>query len=303
MEADLHQVIGAVYGCALSASFAEFKRAALRAIKPLIPFDSAVWGAGVHSTNTMLALTLLDQPDEMLLDYAARWQDQDRSRKAAVAAPGRAFSSATLQPVEEYTRAPIYTQFCSRWGIEDALVIVQPSGSGDHADIFCLFRSDRSALFGAQDARSMEQIAPHLSEAWNHAQKLQHERNGVAENVGGLAIAGRDGLLRAAGQTFVDQVRRVDPDWAGPFPAAIPARTDIRRCPGARQWMCVSRPHRTGYAAPLRPEPPIGTAAHAGRVVRGQAVRDRAYEEAGRRSGRHQPVDGAQPALFGLHEA
>lgn len=223
----LEPVVGALYGCALASPLTTFKQDALHLIKAVLPFDSAVWGSGIHSSNTMLSLTLLDQPTEMLLEYAAHWQDSDFCRNAAVAHPGRAFSNGLVQPLEQYRATPVYRDFSSRWRIEDTLTIVQPNSGLDLAEIVCLFRQDSTAMFTAADALMLERLAPHLARAWSHAQIAHHNWFGTqgaptGSDVGSYGVVAPDGVLKAAGDDLLVRLRRIAPGWAGPrLPPAL----------------------------------------------------------------------------------
>lgn len=234
MARAMHGVLADLYRIAVEVPLESFKLDALRSAKRLMPFDSAVWGSGVLSSNTMLSLAPLDQPSEMLLEYAARWQDSDYCRLAAVEQPGRAFSNSVVQPIELYRKSAIYREFSRTWQIEDALTIVHPDRELDLAEIVCLFRSDRDAMFDEREAGLLEEITPHLANAWRLAQIAHYYRMSpstgatMAPSAGRYAVATSEGLLRAAGATFMVRLREAAPDWAGPaLPAALsPLLTD-----------------------------------------------------------------------------
>lgn len=216
-------VVTDLYGGAFRWAFETFKEEALKRLRPVLPFTSAVWGSGVHSTNTMLSLALLDQPIEMLLAYASDWERYDTCRIAAVAEPGRAFRDQDVQSLEDYRASAVYREFCRRWGMEFTLTIVQVGAMTDLAEILCLFRADIRQPFTDDERALLEHLAPHLSAAWRQAQVAHQYRAAVAG--GGLgapeperwAVADGDGFLYAAGDEFCRALRASAPDWKGPL--------------------------------------------------------------------------------------
>jgi DNA-binding CsgD family transcriptional regulator len=222
----LHTVIAGIYAAAVTTPLGEFKQAALRHIMAVLPFDTAVWASGVLSSNTMLTVTLLDQPDDMLAEYITKWQALDNCRDNAVVSPGTAWCNAMLEGVEAFRSSAMYLEFCRPYGIEDVLTIVEPRPELDMAEVVCLFRSAPEAVFGSTECATLEQLAPHLAAAWGHAQITHHYRAGALGGVitvgepQSYAVVGAEGQLRAAGNRFLAAVHQAEPNWRGP---ALPA--------------------------------------------------------------------------------
>jgi DNA-binding CsgD family transcriptional regulator len=223
VPAVVQDAVSGLYAGAFEHSFERFKENTLQSLRRLLSFDSAVWGSGVHSTNAMLSLTLVDQPVDMLLSYANGWQAEDQCRTAAVAEPGRAFRNEDLQPIDEYRRSAIYNEFCIPWNMEQALTIVQVRKARDLAEIVCLFRADKDSFFTDQERALLEHLAPHMAAAWHQAQIAHfHRRAGFGDSIGVLeperfCIVDLQGFVRAAGDTFCEAVMSFAPEWTGPL--------------------------------------------------------------------------------------
>lgn len=225
----VQDAVSEVYRAALREPIETFKETTLRGIATLVPFSSAVWGSGVHSTNEMLSLTALDRPVEWLLTYAAHWQAEDFLRAAAVARPGTALRNEdVIRPPADFRQTPIHREFSSPGGVEHAMMIVEHNPITDLAEIICLFRSDAAAPFHQDETALLEHLAPHMVAAWRQAQLAHHYRAAVAGGGAGLsghenyAITDQQGLVHAAGEDFCLALREASPGWRGPlFPPEL----------------------------------------------------------------------------------
>src|SRR4051795_11064209 len=100
-----------IYRGVFTLPFEVFKEATLRRLQSVLPFDSGVWGSGVHSTNELFSLSSVDQSFDALMTYAAKWQPPALVRSAAVANPGRALRNEDVMPLERYHATGIYLEF------------------------------------------------------------------------------------------------------------------------------------------------------------------------------------------------
>jgi DNA-binding CsgD family transcriptional regulator len=219
-----------LYRGVFSLPFETFKEETLRRLQPILPFDSAVWGSGVHSTNEMLSLSFVDQPVPTLMAYATTWQPQDFVRAAAVANPGRAYRNEDVMPLAQYHQTAIYREFSRPAGIEHALGIVERDAVTDLADIVFLFRADPKAAFTDADVALLEYLSPHLVVAWRQSQIAHHYRAAAdGDQAGfheheGYAVVDTQGVVHAAGENFCIALRSVVPTWQGPkLPAELSA--------------------------------------------------------------------------------
>lgn len=217
-----------LYRGVFTLPFEAFKDATLQQLRNVLPFDSAVWGSGVHSTNEMLSLTSVDQSLATLMTYAMTWQPHDFVRAAANANPGRAFRNEDVMPLERYHATEIYLEFSKPAGIEHALGIVERDAVTDLGDMIFLFRADPRDAFTDADVALLEYLSPHLVVAWRQSQIAHHYRaaaNGAAAGFHGhegYAVADHQGVVHAAGDDFCIALRAVAPTWQGPkFPPEL----------------------------------------------------------------------------------
>jgi DNA-binding CsgD family transcriptional regulator len=254
VPAAVQAAVADLYGGAFRWPFETFKEDALRRIRAVLPFTSAVWGSGVHSTDTMLSLSLLDQPVEMLLAYASEWERYDTCRIAAVAEPGRAFRDQDVQSLEEYRASAVHREFCRPWGMEYTMTVVQVGAVTDLAEIVCLFRADVAQPFADDERALLEHLAPHLAAAWRQAQIAHHYRAAVEGGALGVreperwAVVDGEGFVYAAGDEFCLALRACDPNWKGPsLPAFLRPLAS-----GARQAVIVGGTEFRARRAPER---------------------------------------------------
>jgi DNA-binding CsgD family transcriptional regulator len=211
-----------LYRGVFTLPFETFKEETLRRLRPVLPFDSAVWGSGVHSTNEMLSLSFVDQSVPTLMAYATTWQPQDFVRAAAVANPGRAYRNEDVMPLAQYHRTGIYLEFSRPAGIEHALGIVERDTVTDLADMVFLFRADPDVPFTDADAALLEYLSPHLVVAWRQSQIAHHYRAAAEGDPAGFhehegyAVVDPQGVVHAAGERFCIALRSVLPAWQGP---------------------------------------------------------------------------------------
>lgn len=218
----LQSAIAEVYRGVFSHPFESFKEATLRRLRSWVPFDAAVWGSGIHSTNEMLSVSVVDMAPPSLMAYAAEWQERDFVRNAAVSEPGRAFRPEDLMRREEYERTDIYRAYSKPAGIEHSLGIVDRNPTTDIGELIFLFRADPGSPFDEADRSVLEALAPHLIDAWGQSQIAHHYRAAADGSAAGFhgyesyAVADAAGVLHAAGTDFTRAVRVIAPGWLGP---------------------------------------------------------------------------------------
>ncbi|MBI1196274.1 MAG: hypothetical protein GC203_00250 [Phenylobacterium sp.] len=224
----VQQIVAELYRGVVAQPFETFKERALAQLRAAIPFDSAVWGSGIFSTNAMLSVAMVDFPPAAVMAYANAWQGRDHFRDAAAAQPGKALRPEDLMDREAFERTPMYEAYLKPSGVEHMLGVAQHNAVTNLGDMIVLFRADRSSPFSDDERDLFEQLSIHLPNAWQLAQVAQHARAMADGSVIGLgdtescAVTDRQGLLHAAGMDFCLAVRAVSPNWLGPrLPAAL----------------------------------------------------------------------------------
>lgn len=217
-----HRVAAQIYSQVFQLPFGDFKAGVLERVREAVPFDTGVWGSGVHSSNLMLSLSYLGQPPETLLQYAERWQAEDFVRAAAAANPGRAFRNEDVMPLADYHQTAIYREFSRPAGIEHALAVAQHDPVTDLGEVVFLFRSDPGQPFTDAERTLLERLSVHLATAWRQRQIAHLYQVAVSggspglQAVEGYAAVGPDRFVRAVGDAFCLALRTAAPDWRGP---------------------------------------------------------------------------------------
>ncbi len=187
----VQEAVTEVYRGVLRLPIESFKETTLFGLTALVPFSSAVWGSGVHSSNEMLSVSAVERPTDWLLTYAARWQAEDFLRAAAVARPGVAFRNEdVMRPPADFRETAIYREFSSPGGVEHGMMIVEHNPISDLAEIICLFRADPSTPFRDDEKALLEHLTPHLVAAWRQSQLAQHYRAAVTG--AGVGLSGHE---------------------------------------------------------------------------------------------------------------
>jgi DNA-binding CsgD family transcriptional regulator len=227
----LDQVVTDVRDSVFTTPLEVFKEEALRALKPLISFDAALWATGEADSRVIYGVALVDFAAESLLEYSAHWQDQDFVRAAATATPGRAFRNEDVLPPGDHQRTDIYQRYCRPAGLEQALGIAFVDEVTRVGEMIFLFRASPDAFYSEDDCRAAERVFPHYVGAWRHRQLLhayEHHRQPPEKlAVEGVAHAVIDGAgrIHAAEAGFGLHLRRQFPAWNGPLlPGAVLSR-------------------------------------------------------------------------------
>lgn len=230
MDERFNRLIAGIYGGVFSLPYSDFKEQTLRSLRKVLPFDSGIWGSGLHSTNEILSVALLDHTPEMLMTYAMNWQGEDFVRAAAVANPGVAFRNEDVMPLPEYHQTRIYREFSGPSGIEHALGTVHVDPASDVGEMLFLFRADPAQAFTDTERSIKEQLMPHLAAAWRQRQVVQtYELRFGAQppkdfETRGHAVVDDDGMLQASDSHFSITLRDHFEGWTGPkLPAEVMA--------------------------------------------------------------------------------
>jgi DNA-binding CsgD family transcriptional regulator len=194
-----------LYRAARELPIESFQESALGLVKPLLQFESAVWGAGIRlQAGVVVHLAHLH---EMPIEYLAEWESlnpQDRVIPAVVADPGRPklFHSPTLFAGRE--GSPML-DFTKRAGWQMSMVTAFLVPGQRSAQWMSLYRSDPDHHYSEQEQRIAQFLMPHLVEALtiNRALNLQTVYGDHAGPSELLALCDRKGLLHYADPGFV----------------------------------------------------------------------------------------------------
>ena len=243
-EAVLVELYGGVFG----QPFEAFRTAALSLLRRAIPFDAGVWGSGIHSTNHLHTVSLLDFPVSETIVYAERWQAHDIARAAMVAQPGRAMRNEDVMAPDAYRQTALYREYSRPAGIEHALGIVERDALTDLGELITLFRSDIDQPFSEDDRATLEALSPHLMTAWRQAQIAHHYRAWPAAatrllRARELRPGRRPGPAARRRAQFHRALTEVAPGGAAPSsPCAAPLLAESNGSLALGRWDFTARP-------------------------------------------------------------
>lgn len=215
----IEQFSGVVLGLARASReqpASSFQQAALELAKPILRFDSALWGSGSIRMGEPVthAMYLYNQPEEMWKTWA-KYAYQDRLIGMMLAAPG---VTVNAEEAEVLKGLEIYDKLCKPYGIEHVLCtcIIDPITS--LYNVISLYRSDRKAPFNEDERAFKQNLMPHWIETHrtNHMLHLMSAR--LPPDAAGhcTAAADREGVLHLIEPEFTELLRAEWPTWRGP---------------------------------------------------------------------------------------
>lgn len=246
----LSRVIAEIHAGIFDRGFTEFRALSLEIVRPILPFDAAVWGSGVFSARTMLTANPVGLDAQAVLEYATRWQGPDQLRDATAEYPGRALRYEDIMSPEAFRASPFYREYLRPNGVDHVMGIVQRDEVTDLAEVVFLLRAEGAPPFCDADARLLELLLPHMCSAWRHRQITHHNEEARTSGEPGLysieghAVADAEGLALAVGDTFCTALRAVAPDWRGPHmpPELQPLLDGTRPSLAIGDYLFTARP-------------------------------------------------------------
>ena len=211
-------VVLALYRAAREVPAEQFQDAALRLLKPILGFDSSMWGTGTLSAAGMAvhSIHLSEQPSEMV----SEWQQvssEDTVAYACASRPGwvmnahmpTLFRDRAKRAMRDYTTR--FEKGCGR-------VTRYSAGNSSLISWISLYRADPQRHFAEDDRAGFQALLPHVVEALT-INRLLHLDRVFAHELRGrdseLAIADRRGTIHTAGTGFHALLRREWSAWEG----------------------------------------------------------------------------------------
>ena len=213
-----------LYRMAQELPITDFQDAALDLVKPVLPFDSSLWGTAEGKADGVDIHTvhLHNKSPEMLVAY-----EPVKHLDSAVA-PLFAEPRATrgFNNMEAWFPAPEQREIrdvMRRFEIENMLATVVSDPRTKFAHWILLYRADKNAIYSAEEVARLELLAPHVMEALAINRKMHLERlnpPGTDALPRGSAIADARGVIYHADPGFEAMLRA---EWSVWVPgAALP---------------------------------------------------------------------------------
>jgi DNA-binding CsgD family transcriptional regulator len=233
MASEWSELLLTLYRVAHEQPLEQFHDAALNLLRPLVPFDTSMWGTAtaVEGGLDIHTIHLHRTSPQMLVDYALV-QHLDTAAASMIGLPMavRAFHA------NEWTNRGAMRAFLHRYGHRNNLIAADSQPQQCFVRWISLFRTDPDAHGTARDVGRMRQLTPHLMQALS-MNRVVHLQRAMAAGPGtsphGAAIADVRGVLYHHNPLFAALLRREWPGWAGqhlPAPVIDAVQT------GPTQW-------------------------------------------------------------------
>lgn len=221
MASDFSNLLLDLYRVAHEAAIDRFQDATLDLLRPLVPFDTCMWGTATTTHGQGIdihTIHLHRTSPEMLADYA-QVKHLDRAAQAMSGLPMTVKSfNADAWPDAHELR-----EFLRRYAHENVLIAADTQPQRQFVHWISLFRADPAAYGTAQDIALLGQLAPHLMQALSMNRVLHLQRAVAAErsaSAHGAAIADARGMLYHRDPLF-DALVQVE--WPGRCGDRLPA--------------------------------------------------------------------------------
>jgi DNA-binding CsgD family transcriptional regulator len=221
----LSQLLMALHLAGDNSPVADFQSEALRLLQQSIPFDSALWAAGVLQQGQQPVIRnvcLFNQRPAMLESYE-RVKGLDPVLHRAVAQFGTtvnwALAHEAWPPGTEAMKA-----HGEQFGMQHILATMTRGPVSQLLGAISLYRGDASRPFSEEERLIQQSVVPHLVELFDrsrlrHVEALLRPPQEHASRAVGLVD--RDGLLYNVSADFVRLLLDEWPDWQGPLVPAI----------------------------------------------------------------------------------
>lgn len=190
---------------------------ALGLVRALVPFDSAMWGHGLADPVAIHDVHVVDQPPEMLSNYA-HYQKHDFYAAAVGGQPGRTVDLYATISRADMLRHRIYLGHAKKFGMEHAICTVIPDAQSGLVNFMSLWRADYGNPFSEEQRALKEFLMPHLVEtrSLNTFHHMRLRLDVSARNPYAAAACDLLGTLHEVEDAFVSSLREEWSGWVGP---------------------------------------------------------------------------------------
>ncbi len=221
--------VAELYRSGLSVPPEGFRAWALHCLKPLIPFDGALWGSGVMRNGRFHTVTLVGVPDAF-----PKTLEETRDINPLVAHMGKNLDTPVgmeeVFPDRTFYRSELYKRSFGRFGIERLLATAHVEPRSGLISLLSLYRRNRRQRFTETERALHRRATFHLFQAASHAYFLHLLRTFIEEREAGGAAAVVDahGAFHEVQPQFLDLLEKHFPGqklYALPFVAPPPGET------------------------------------------------------------------------------
>lgn len=179
-DKDFDALVLRLYRGVREVPFAQFQDLALRLIKPVLDFDTAIWGLGIHDERGTFisSVHLHGLPLHMMDDYVGAVQSQDLVAARIAAQLGCTVCAAWDDPETAPERFVALHAYQRKYGLMHVLSTALPDPSLGLGHFLSLFHSDPARPWTEVSRLFKERLFPHLTEAYMQARCLHLKQEG-----------------------------------------------------------------------------------------------------------------------------
>jgi DNA-binding CsgD family transcriptional regulator len=190
-----------LYRIAAEVPLEHYQDAVLDALKPLLAFDSAMWGTATYVPDKGLdihRIHLYHQPVQMIEEYD-EFKHLDLAA-VAVSGPRQVTKGFDCDAWFQARESRPYREFQKRFDIGNVLITANTRQDTGASQWLSLFRADSDHLCEDAHTQLLAQLAPHIMQGLNHSLARQLDRTLVQNNPHGqeAAIADPRGIVHYA---------------------------------------------------------------------------------------------------------
>ncbi len=204
-----------IYRAARELPVDEFQDAILEQLRPLLGFDSTMWGTGIHDGERVAvhSIHLHEQPLEMIEGWEPI-SHEDVVARVVAAHPGRTVNAHAPTVLRDMRGSAIHDHV-QRFGMINCLVTAAQSRGMPVLSWLSLFREDPDWQFSRHERLLFQTLYPHIVEALTlnrllHLDSMYTSRQAARAAV---AIVDRKGFIYNSDGGFEQTLRSEWPDW------------------------------------------------------------------------------------------
>lgn len=258
-----------LYRIAGEVPLEHYQNAVLDAIRPVLPFESAMWGTATYIPQQGIdihRIHLYKQSEQMIQEYA-EFKHLDTVAALAVGQPQVTAGVDCAGYFQEKVSRP-YREFQKRFDIENVFLTAQTLQGSGATQWLSLFRANADQRCRDEETRLLTQLAPHIMQGLHHSLARQLDRTLVQNNPSGqeavitdprgvihYATAGCETLLRQEWSPCFHPSRLPEPllQWAATETMPYVGRHLVAHCDVRKDLLLLHlRPCRPSDRLPPR---------------------------------------------------
>lgn len=258
-----------LYRIAGEVPLEHYQDAVLDALKPVLSFESAMWGTATYVQNQGIdihSIHLYHQPVQMIESYE-EFKHLDPVAPAAVGQQHvtQGFDGDGL--LQERTYRP-FREFLKRFDIGNVFITAHTQQDTGATQWLSLFRANADELCRSEHTQLLAQLSPHIMQGLRHSLARQVDRTLVQNNPQGqeaaiadprgivhYATPGSEALLRMEWPERIHSGRLPEPllQWAASAKAPFVGRHLVAQCTVRKDLLFLHlRPCRSADRLPPR---------------------------------------------------